>query len=214
MNEGMPSKLGTSTISDALDRVGVEGQALGIVPLAAGMAVCGRAFTVRFTSTTGRGGTVGDFIDHVDPQAVVVLDNGGRLDVTVWGDLLTAKATEQGLAGTVIHGVCRDSSRIVEQGYPLFSRGVFMRTGKDRVRAEAYQEIVSLGSASVAPGDVVVGDSDGVVVVPREHESRIFELAYTVHVAEEQIRAAINAGVPLNEAREISGYHNLQQRET
>jgi regulator of RNase E activity RraA len=120
----------TSTLSDALDRLSVDGQVLGIRPLSPTFRVQGPAFTVRLVPTGGRGGTGGDFIDDVERGAVVVLDNGGRTDVTVWGDILTLAATVRGAAGTVIHGVCRDAVRIVDSGYPVFSRGAYMRTGR------------------------------------------------------------------------------------
>ena len=70
-------------------------------------------------------GTVGDFLDNVPPGAVVVIDNDGRTDVTVWG--------HHDIAGTVINGVCRDVSASLSQNYPLFGRGRFMRTGKEQI---------------------------------------------------------------------------------
>lgn len=203
--------LGTAAVSDALDRHGLAGQAEGIVPLSPGFRLRGPAFTVRYAPTGGRSGTVGDFIDDVPPGSVIVLDNGGRQDVTVWGDLLTTAAALRGLAGTVIHGVCRDAARILEVGLPVYSRGAFMRTGKDRVRAVAVQEIVSLGATSVEPGDLVVGDADGVVIVPREHEAAVLETARDVERVEAEIRAALEAGGRLTDARQVSGYHALQR---
>lgn len=204
----------TATLSDALDRLGIAGQARGIAPLATRFRVAGPAFTVRLVPTSGRGGTVGDFVDDVEPGAVVVLDNSGRRDVTVWGELLTEAAARRGLAGTVIHGVCRDAARIHALDYPVFARGVHTRTGKDRVRAEATGEVVSLGAASVAPGDLVVGDADGVVVIPRERREEMLALAREIEAAEARIRAAVRAGGSLREARERAGYHRLQRTDS
>jgi regulator of RNase E activity RraA len=187
---------------------------LGIRPLSPTFRVQGPAFTVRLVPTGGRGGTGGDFIDDVERGAVVVLDNGGRTDVTVWGDILTLAATVRGAAGTVIHGVCRDAGRIVDSGYPVFSRGAYMRTGKDRVRAEAVGETVSLGTASVAQGDLVVGDADGVVVVPHIHREEVLRLTEQIGAAEERIRRIVMAGGSLAEARAAEGYHRLQRRGT
>ncbi|MGH9036863.1 MAG: RraA family protein, partial [Acidimicrobiia bacterium] len=118
----------TSQVSDALDRLGLTGQCLGIQPLDRSFRLVGVAFTVRYVPVGSEGGTVGDFIDDLEPGTVAVLDNGGRLDATVWGDLLTATAHRRGVAGTVIDGVCRDSDRSLELGYPIFSRGTWMRT--------------------------------------------------------------------------------------
>lgn len=206
------AELGTTTISDALDRLGIAGQALGIAPLDRSFRLAGRAFTILMGPVGAEPGTVGDYVDDVEPGSVVVLDNGGRLDATVWGDLLTIVAHRRELAGTVIHGVCRDTPRSLELGYPLFSRGAYMRTGKDRVQADAYQVPVSLGEVQVEPGDVVVGDADGVVVVPRSRETEVLAAARTIAEAEERIRAAVEAGARLDDARREQGYHRLQSR--
>ncbi|MEN8375893.1 MAG: RraA family protein [Gemmatimonadota bacterium] len=211
MRNNGAGRLDTSAVSDALDRLGIAGQAHGIRPLDPRFRLWGRAFTVRLVPTTGRGGTVGDFIDDVDPEGVVVLDNGGRADASVWGDLLTQTAERRGVGGTVIHGVCRDSARIRDLWYPVFSRGTYMRTGKDRVRAETIGELVSLGHASVVAGDLIVGDADGVVVVPRAQEEAVLDLAREIADAEDRIREAIKAGGSLREARRAVGYHRLQR---
>ena len=96
----------------------------------------GRAWTLRYGTVGEDPGSVGDYIDDLGPGQVVVLDNQGRRDATVWGDLLTTVAAGRRVAGTVIDGVCRDVDRSIELGYPIFSRGNWMRTGKDRVRVE------------------------------------------------------------------------------
>ena len=89
-------KLGTSALSDAMDRLGIPGQALGIKPVDRSFLVCGPAFTVHNMPCDIHGGSVGDYIDDVPTGAVVVIDNGGRLDATVWGDILTTVAHRDG----------------------------------------------------------------------------------------------------------------------
>src|SRR5436190_14670806 len=158
-------RLDTSALSDALDRLGVECQALGIGPLDRTFHTVGRAFTVRMLPRGLSGKSVGDYIDDVPTGHVVVIDNGGRLDATVWGDILTTVAHRDGVAGTVIDGVCRDVGRSIELGFPIFARANTMRTGKDRVGAEAYGEPVQLAGVRVEPFDWIVADADGVSVV-------------------------------------------------
>jgi 4-hydroxy-4-methyl-2-oxoglutarate aldolase len=205
--------LGTTTVSDALDRLGVDGHVLGIGPLDQSFSLAGRAYTILMAPVGERHGTVGDYVDDVEVGSVVVLDNRGRLDATVWGDLLTIVAHRRGLAGTVIDGVCRDTPRSIELGYPIFSRGTYMRTGKDRVQADAYQVPVSLGQVRVEPGDVLVGDADGVVVVPLGRDAEVLAVAREIDAAEERIRAAVQGGARLDEARGQVGYHQLQARD-
>ena len=141
--------LPTAAISDALDQAGIEGAVQGLAPLSDGFRAAGPAFTVLYVPVDDHaGGTVGDFLDDVPPGAVIVIDNDGRTDVTVWGGIMTETAAARGNAGTVINGVCRDVSASLAHGYPLFSRDRFMRTGKDRVRLEATGEPVTVSSAS------------------------------------------------------------------
>jgi len=197
-------------VSDALDRCGIVGQCLGIMPLHRGFRLTGRAFTVHYVPVGTDRGSVGDYIDDLGPGQVVVLDNAGRLDATVWGDLLTAAAHRRGIAGTVIEGICRDSDRSLELGYPIFSRGHWMRTGKDRVRVDGYQVPVGIGGVRVEPGDLLVGDSDGVVAVPAARAREVLDTAREIAAAEERIRAAVEAGEALVDARGRTGYHDLQ----
>jgi 4-hydroxy-4-methyl-2-oxoglutarate aldolase len=202
----------TSTVSDALDRLGRPGASLGILPISPTLRAAGRAFTIRYGPMGAEGGTVGDYIDDVEPGSIVVLDNGGRLDCTVWGDILTTVASLRGVGGTIINGVCRDVSRSLELGYPLFSRGRAMVTGKDRVRVVEIGGEVSLGTVALRPGDVVIGDADGVVVVDDRWTGEVLEVADGIAAAEDRIRAAVQDGTGLAEARRANGYFALQSR--
>jgi 4-hydroxy-4-methyl-2-oxoglutarate aldolase len=204
--------LSCSDVSDALDRLGLAGQCLGIKPLDASFRLVGRAWTVRYGPVGSDGGSVGDYIDEVGPGDVVVLDNGGRLDATVWGDILTSVAHTHHIAGTVIDGVCRDVDRSVELAYPVFARGNWMRTGKDRVRVEDLQVPVSIGGIRVTPGDWLRGDGDGVVVIPADRVLDVVTAARKIHDVEDAIRAAVAGGSSLREARAAHGYHSLQTR--
>jgi regulator of RNase E activity RraA len=206
------AKLDTATISDALDRLGIAGQCRRIQPRDHRFRLAGRAVTILYGPTGSPPGTVGDYIDDVAPGSVIALDNGGREDATVWGDILTEIAHRRGIAGTVIDGVCRDVALSIELGYPIFSRGHWMRTGKDRVQVEATNVPVNIGEARVTPGDLLRGDADGVVAIPRAHEDRVLAAAEEIAAAEDAIRQAVREGASLREARQRFGYHALQTR--
>ena len=207
--------LSTPEISDALDFFNLPGSALGIRPVAGPAKLFGLAFTIRFAPIDRFApGTVGDYIEDLEPGTVPVLDNGGRLDCTVWGGILSRLAAQKGLAGTVIHGVCRAAAEADAAGYPLYANGRFMRTGKDRVEVEAYQQPVSLGDVRVCPGDLIVGDGDGLVVVPAPRVQEVLTKALATREVEERILAAALAGMPLTEARRKFGYHTLQRAES
>jgi 4-hydroxy-4-methyl-2-oxoglutarate aldolase len=208
------SKLDTTSISDALDRLGIAGQCLNIKPLDHRFRLTGRAFTILYGPAGTPPGTVGDYIDDVTAGSVIVLDNGGRANATVWGDILTWVAHRRGVAGTVVDGACRDTHLARELGYPIFSRSYSMRTGKDRVQVEAMNGPVNIGDARVCPGDLLRGDADGVLVIPRAHEDAVLAAAEEIDAVEQQIRAAVNEGRTLADARKQLGYHQLQTKRT
>lgn len=207
----MMRDLSTTDLSDALDRLGIAGQCLGIMPLSRSFRLVGRAFTIHYVPVSVERGTVGDYIDDLGPGDVVVLDNGGRLDATVWGDLLTSTAHRRGVAGTVIDGICRDIDRSIDLGYPIYSPGNWMRTGKDRVGIDGINVPVSIGGIRVEPGDYLCGDGDGVVVIPASRIDTVVSTAQDIHAAEEAIRAEIAAGSDLRSARTKVSYHDLQK---
>jgi regulator of RNase E activity RraA len=191
----------------------LPGQCLGIAPLDnyAGVIV-GPAFTVKYVPASTPAGTVGDFIEDVAEGDVMVIDNDGRTDCTVWGDIMTQYAGARKIAGTVIDGVCRDVKKALDDCYPLFTRGRFMRTGKDRVQVEAVNGPVSIGTARVCARDIVVADANGVVVVPRDRVREVVAIARQIETVESDIRAQISQGKTLKEAREALGYHTLQRK--
>jgi regulator of RNase E activity RraA len=209
------SRLDTATISDALDKLGISGQCLGIKPRDQQVGLAGRAFTLLYGPyDSNNPGTVGDYIDDLDEGTVVVIDNDGREDATVWGDILTFLAHRKRLAGTVIDGACRDVHLCLDLGYPIYSRSYSMRTGKDRVQVVGEQLAVTIGGAVVSPGDIIRGDirgdSDGVVVIAKCREDEVLSVAEDIDAAEQAIRSQLEAGSRLDSAREELGYHRLQ----
>ena len=211
-NVARAAKLDTASLSDAMDRLGINGQCYRIAPRDNGFRMAGRAFTVLYGPAAKPAGTVGDYVDDVAPGSVLVLDNGGREDVTVWGDILTELAHHKGIAGTVIDGICRDVAMCRKLGYPIYSRGHWMRTGKDRVQVESVNTPVTVGKVRVAPGDILRGDADGVVAIPQAHEDQVLQVAEEIEVAENRIRESVRAGMRLDEARRVNQYHQLQTK--
>jgi 4-hydroxy-4-methyl-2-oxoglutarate aldolase len=206
-------KLDCATLSDAMDKLGIEGVCRGIKPRDHKFRLSGRAFTVLYGPVDAvNPGTVGDYVDSMKPGQIAVLDNGGREDCTVWGDILTQFAHTRGLGGTVIDGPCRDVHLCLELGYPIYSRSYSMKTGKDRVEVYATQVPVSIGHAKVCPGDILVGDADGVVVLPQGREDDILDVAETIFAAEAAIRQLVSEGASITDARAQLNYHKLQTR--
>ncbi|WP_407727616.1 RraA family protein (plasmid) [Rhodococcoides fascians] len=202
----------TASISDALDALGLRGSLHGIGPLYSGSRIraAGPAYTVRYEPITDEPGTVGDFLDDVEPGSIIVIDNQGRTDCTVWGGIMTQTSAARGIAGTVINGTCRDTAVTLEQEYPMWSASRFMRTGKDRVRLVEVQGRLMIDSVSITPGDLVVADSDGVLVIAAENAEDVAALAEKIERAESAIIDAVRDGSTLREARRRFSYHTLQ----
>lgn len=210
-NVDRAAKLDTATLSDALDKLRISGQCLGIKPRDHNFRLAGRAYTILYGPLDSKNpGTVGDFIDKLDEGTVVVIDNGGREDATVWGDILTYLADKKKMAGTVIDGACRDVHLCLKLGYPIYSRSYSMRTGKDRVQVDGEQVPVNIGDARVLPGDLIRGDADGVVCIPAAREDEVLAVAEQIDAAENQIRKYLEEGKTITEARAEMKYHSLQ----
>lgn len=207
--------LDTSAVSDALDKLSIEGQIFGIQTHNSDWKVAGRAFTVKYEDIENEEdeATVGDFIDDVKDNEIIFLDNNGRLDCTVWGDILTNVAKTKGIGATIINGVCRDIQKSLDINYPIFSLGKYMRTGKNRVKIRSIGEKIEINKIFIQQGDIILGDSDGVLTIPKESEKEVLSEALKITKAENQIREAVKEGMRLDEAREKFNYHNLQKRE-
>jgi len=205
------SHLDTASVSDAMDKLGLAAGCLGIRPVVPDAKFVGRAFTVKYRLCGEvERGSVGDFLDDVPAGYVVVIDNAGRKDCTVWGDIMTTLAHHNGVAGTVIDGVCRDVPKIRSLRYPVYSRGCYMMTGKDRVELEALNVPVSIAQRQVRPGDIVLGDDSGVVVVPESRAGEVLRIAQGIERIEMDIVQRIVSGESLRSARVAMKYHSLQ----
>lgn len=203
--------LDTASVSDAMDKLGLPAGCHGIKPVVTGVKFAGRAFTVKYRLCGAvERGTVGDFLDDVPAGQVIVIDNAGRTDCTVWGDIMTTLAHHKGVAATVIDGVCRDVPRIRELAYPIFTRDYYMMTGKDRVEIEAINVPVNVAQRQVRPGDIVLGDDSGVVVVPASRSQEVLAIAREIEHTEQEILRRIARGQSLREARAELQYHALQ----
>lgn len=205
------TELSTPNVSDALDRLGIRGGCQGLIPIVTGKKIVGPAFTVKYVPVGIVKGTAGDYIDDAQEGDVIVLDNGGRTHCTVWGDILTYVANTKKLAGTVIDGVCRDVDGIRNLSYPVFSLGHFAVTGKDRVMLQSVNETVAIRDIQVRPGDLIMGDDTGVLVIPRDRADEVLEVALKIDEAERNIIEEVKKGSALVAARNKFCYHELQR---
>ena len=196
--------LNTPTLANALDDLGFPGVMRGIQAVGTGLRCIGRAVTAR--ETTGPRGSfpiddfrVGDIIEAAGPGDVIVIDNGGHA-VSTWGGMASYAAKHKGIAGIVIDGACRDREEIVEFGFPAFSRHVVPTPGKTRIRVETIGGTVICGSVRVRPGDIIVADGSGVVVVPAEAAAEVAEQATRFAADDRAAMREMDAGLTFKEA--------------
>jgi regulator of RNase E activity RraA len=203
--------LSTPEVSDALEIFGVVSGLLGIRPVSSRRKLFGPAFTVaKEVNDRPEIRQAADFVDDIPPGHVVVIDNLGLETSTCWGGILTLYAQKKGLAGTFIHGLHRDADLIRTVDYPVFSRGSFMVTGKGRTRLKAIDVPLDIGGVRITPGDYILADENGGVVIPPVLTEQVLERAEAIHAVEEEIcNLALEQGVPLVEARKRLGYHDL-----
>lgn len=191
-------KLSTTNVSDALDALGLKGATCGIRPMMPGWCkVVGTAVTVKMTAageTKGKHHLGVKAIHTAEKGDVVLIDNGGRLDTSCWGGILANGAQMKGIEGVFIDGCCRDVDDCVEIDFPVWARGSVVATARGRIMEEATNVLVQFGGVQVRPGDIVMGDRSGVVIVPQEHVSEVIDKAEMLYEKEENMIRDIRAG--------------------
>ncbi|RRO07644.1 RraA family protein [Pectobacterium aquaticum] len=209
MNKELLLQAGTATVSDALDMLNINnGLGSAINPLQFGMRCVGPAFTLQVEAVQpGESGKAADYIDDVAEGDVIIIANRGVTEVTVWGDILSRLAVRKGIAGTVIDGSCRDADGIAASGYPVFSRAVYMKSGKGRTMLKAINVPVNIGETTVTPGDIICADSSGVVVIPQDKLAQVEELVSEILTMETQVEDLVEKGMTLKAAREKLNYN-------
>ena len=181
----------SSTLHEAYGKRGALPS--GIKPVHPSFTVCGPAFPVLSPPRDNL--WLHRAIYAAQPGDVLVVDTGGFYEAGYWGEIMTLAAKERKLAGLVIDGCVRDGARLAELGFPVFSRGLCIRgTSKDK---EAYGHLnrqVRIGEVAISPGDLVVGDLDGVVVIARDHIGETLDRARRREEEEREIMKRIAAG--------------------
>ena len=139
-------------------------------------------------------GKLTEALDQLQPGEIY-LASGGEMRCAYWGEILTATAKKRGALGAVINGFHRDTPKVLEQNWPVFSRGRFAQDSAVRMQVIDYRCPIEVGSVRVTPGDLVFADLDGVIVVPRNVEAEVIERALAKARGEKLVRKEIEAGM-------------------
>lgn len=204
-------RLSTTNLSDALDQQGIRGAVIGIRPLFGMPKVIGRAVTIKITAAgmmKSKRHLGVDAIASSQPGDVIAIDNRGDIYNNCWGEILSCAAQKKGVSGVFIDGAARDVDFCQEIGFPVFARGIVPITARGRIMQEDFNCPIRLGDVQVRPGDILVGDVNGLVVIPVEKLDEVLIAAEGILEKEEKMRADILAGMDI---LEVDGKYNYEQ---
>ncbi|MBL1120766.1 RraA family protein [Streptomyces sp. 110] len=199
-------QLYTPVVGDVLDQMGLVHQFLPpeIRGITTDAVVVGRAMPVLiadvFEPQAQPFGRLTEALDQLQLGEVYLVRNGDAVPCAAWGEILTVTARVRGAAGAVVDGYHRDTSGILEQGWPVFSRGAYAQDAGVRKAVLDFRVPIEIGTVRVTPGDLVVGDRDGVLVVPADVEDEVLGRALEKAGMENLVRKAIESGMSSTEA--------------
>lgn len=201
----------TGAISDVLREHCLLDQALPgyLQVLRPERSVAGFAFTVKSSPNTKITGELTfrtQMLEEMPAETFVVWDTSGDLDSTAWGGVMTATAVGRGIRGAAIDGGIRDTKQILEKDFPVFYKYRSPNGSLGRCQITHYQIPIKFGSVFVRPGDVVVGDIDGVIVVPRSIAVQVLLRAEEIRANEKEIFGWVANGDSLEDITAKGGY--------
>ena len=183
------AQFSTATLHEALGRIGNLPSA--IKPIAPGMKLCGPAYTVQTMPRDNK--ILHRAYANAQPGDVLVVHCSDYYEAGYWGDLMSLGAKTQGIAGLVIDACVRDADDIEAMGFPVFSRGLCIR-GTSSFEDGTLNQPIIIGGVMIYPGDIIVGDRDGVVIVPKDRIDEAIEKATARELRETSIREQLRQG--------------------
>lgn len=208
-------KLSTTNLSDALDKVGIRGAVIGVRPMFGRPKVVGLAVTIKITAAGMEKSK-----HHLGIEAIavarkgdlIVIDNHGDVYNNCWGEILSCAAKMKGVSGVIIDGAARDVDACEDFEFPVFARGVVPITARGRIMQEDFNCLIRLGDVQVRPGDVLVGDINGVVVIPPEKIDEVLDEAEIIMEKEENMKKDILSGLDILEVDKKYNYERMLEK--
>lgn len=191
----------STSASDALTQLAIDGGALTGLVAYTDWPVIGSAFTVRLCTPEESAFPFNSFLEDVPGGSVVVIDNAGRRGRSVFGGLMCAEVMRRGALAAIVKGDVRDVEEARSVGLGLFALGRTPVSGRPLTRLAAAGEAIDWGGVTIEPGDTLVADGDGVVVVPARHAAAVLRRARAIERDDAELMRQVRSGVPLAEAR-------------
>jgi len=195
------ARLDSCALSDALDRLRLSGVISGIRSLTGAHKIAGRVVTVKLVAAGGRASNqhlATAAIEASGPGDVLVIEHRSREDCAGWGGILSRAARARRIEGTVVDGAVRDVDESREIGYPVFARGAVPTTARGRVVEEGWNLPVDIGGVTVHPGDFLVADGSGVVLVAKSRLEEVLAAAEEIAARERAMAEAVESGKPVS----------------
>jgi regulator of RNase E activity RraA len=208
-------RLDTCAVSDALDSLSLPGATWGVRPQWPCGKVAGRAVTMKIkpAGMELRRQHLGTApIEAAQAGDIIVIDNGGQPQFACWGGLLSLSAKLKGLSGVVIDGACRDIDEARELGFPIYARGVVPMTARGRVVQDSFNQEIQFAGVQCHPGDLVLADGSGIVVIAKAKEEEVVAAAEVIHQKEREMAEAIRQGSSGLQVLETHGYEQMLKR--
>lgn len=203
--EQIKKELYTPVVGDILDQMGLYHQFLpqAVRPLKPDMKLAGFAMPVLMTDVYGEQkkpfGLLTEALDDLQEDEIY-LAGGGTMRCAYWGELLTATAKKRKAAGAVVDGWHRDTPQVLEQNWPVFSRGCYAQDSSVRTQVINFRCPIEMGGVWIEPGDLIFGDVDGVLVVPKKHIEEVISKSMEKAQGEKNVRMAIEQGMSATKA--------------
>lgn len=204
-------QLYTPAIADVLRELTLVDQCLphDLIPLRPEKTVAGIAFTIKSAKDPTLAGELvkrAEMLDAIQPYTFCVWDTGGDDESAHWGEMMTAASKQRGARGAAVEGGLRDTHQVLAQDFPVFYRYRTPHGSLSRCKLTAYQVPIRIGRVIIKPGDVVLGDIDGVVVVPRDLAYQVLERAEQIQRNEGEIKRWILSGQTASSIAARGGY--------
>lgn len=208
-------KLSTTNLADALDKEGMRGAVIGIRPMYDCPRIIGRAVTMKVTAA-GMWKTKYHMgvraIDSASAGDIIVIDNRGDTNNNCWGEILSMGAKMKGVSGVVVDGAARDIDACEEFGFPVYARGAVPITARGRIMEESVNEVVRIGDIQVRPGDIVMADVNGVVIIPVEKLDDVVKSAEGIVEKESAMVEELRNGANIVEVDQKYSYETMLKK--
>jgi len=204
-------KLYTGAVNDVMRELCLPNQALpsNIVPLRDEMVVCGEAFTVKAVKDPTMGGELAhrvEMLDKLRPGHVVIWNANGDDHASHWGGVMTRAAIGRGCRGAIVDGGLRDTKDVLAQNFPIWYRYRTSNGALAHTKIVAHQVPIFVGDLVIKPGDILLADIDGAVVIPRKIAVAVLKRAEQIENNEEEIKEWVDAGLSAAEIHDRGGY--------